>query len=194
MELREGETTLPSPRSCIHRRPSRGRSTGARIARLALPALLAATVAPGPALPDGTLIRQAPADTPCVSVGSGARASRDLYCIELAPIPTLHGVSGTFELNRIPSPFGVNVTRDGRQMYAPVIRISGLPEPSAFSPGARVWVAWMATQQLYPTRKLGVVGNGTAALPIIDWPKFLILITDRKSTRLNSSHGYISYA
>src|ERR1051325_12046139 len=91
MELREGETTLPSPCSCIHRRPSRGRSTGARIARLALPALLAATVTPGPLLPGGKPIRQAPADTPCVSGGPGARASPDLYCIELAALPPLHG-------------------------------------------------------------------------------------------------------
>jgi len=192
MELREGETTLPSPCSCIHRRPSRGRSTGARIARLALPALLAATVTPGPLLPGGKPIRQAPADTPCVSGGPGARASRDLYCIELAPIPTLQGVSGTFELNRIPSPFGVNVTRDGRQEYAPVIRISGLPEPSAFSPGARVWVAWMATQQLYPTRNLGVVGNGTAALPIIDWPKFLILVTAESGAQVAEPTGRVA--
>src|ERR1041385_3652466 len=99
---RGGRPAPPAPCSCPPRRRSRGRSPGARPARLALPALLAATVTPGPLLPGGKPIRQAPADTPCVSGGPGPRASRDLYCIELAPIPTLQGGSGTFELNRIP--------------------------------------------------------------------------------------------
>src|SRR5438477_1249565 len=74
-------------------------------------------------------------DTPCGTGGTAPRPSRDLYCIELVPIPALEGVTATFELNRIASPFGTNVTRDGRQMYAPVLRASGLPEPAAFSPG-----------------------------------------------------------
>src|SRR5690606_1857489 len=54
--------------------------------------------------------------------------SRDLYCIDLVPVPGLTGVSATFELNRVPSPFGTNVTVDGAHVYAPVLRISGLPE------------------------------------------------------------------
>jgi hypothetical protein len=105
---------------------------------------------------------QAPSsDTPCGTGGTAPRPSRDLYCIELVPIPALEGVAATFELDRIPSPFGTNVTKDGRQVYAPVLRATGLPEPGAFSPGARVWIAWMTTQQFSETRKLGVVGNGS---------------------------------
>jgi len=116
-------------------------------------------------------------DTPCVAVATTPGPSRDLYCIALDPVPALEGVTGTFELNRIASPFGVNVTRDGRQIYAPVLQTTGLPAPGTFAPGASVWIAWMVTEQFSATRKLGVVGNGRYALPTIDWPKFLILIT-----------------
>jgi suppressor of ftsI len=134
---------------------------------------------------------QAP-DTPCGRGGTAPRPSRDLYCIELDPIPALEGVSATFELNRIPAPFGVNVTRDGRQVYAPLLRVTGLPEPAAFSAGTRVWVAWIATQQLNSTRKLGVVGNGEHALPGIDWPKFLVLITAEPSADARDPDGRVA--
>jgi suppressor of ftsI len=130
--------------------------------------------------------------TPCTADSTAPGPSRDLYCIDLDPIPALEGVSATFELNRIPSPFGVNVTRDGRQVYAPVLRVAGLPDPAAFSKDANVWVAWMATQQLHPTRKLGVVGNGRYALPTIDWPKFLILITAESGAEVAEPDGKVA--
>src|SRR5213596_3300053 len=121
-----------------------------------LPLALAASTAPGPMHSALPAAQAASPDTPCGTGGTAPRPSRDLYCIELVPIPALEGVTATFELGRIASPFGTNVTRDGRQVYAPVLRSTGLPEPAAFSPGARVWIAWMATQQLSETRRLGV--------------------------------------
>ena len=162
-----------------------------RPADLVLPVLLAATTL-GPAGSGRDSRLQEPGDTPCGSGGTLPRPSHDLYCIELAPIPALEGVTGTFELGRIPSPFGVNVNRDGRQTYAPVLRVTGLPEPARFSAGARVWIAWMATQQLYPVRRLGVVGNGTWPLPAIDWPKFLILITAEASADVAEPAGRVA--
>ena len=131
-------------------------------------------------------------ETPCETSGRAPGPSRDLYCVDLDPIPALEGATATFELNRIPSPFGVNVTRDGRQVYAPVLRVTGLPEPAAFSPGARVWIAWIATPQLHPTRKLGVVGNGRHVLPTIDWPKFLILVTAESSGEAEQPDGRVA--
>jgi len=115
-------------------------------------------------------------DTPCHARGP-LQPSRDLYCIELDPAPALPGASGSFELNRIASPFGANVTRDGAPRYAPVLRITGLPSPADFAPGAVTWVAWIATPQLHPTRRLGAVGNGEFRLPVVDWPKFIVLVT-----------------
>src|ERR1041385_2535567 len=129
---------------------------------------------------------------PCGTGGTAPRPSRDLYCIELVPIPALEGVAATFELDRIPSPFGTNVTKDGRQVYAPVLRATGLPEPGAFSPGARVWIAWMTTQQFSETRKLGVVGNGSYSLPQVDWPKFLILVTAEVSADAREPDGRVA--
>ena len=134
--------------------------------------------------------RQAPPETPCQT--GVLFPSHDLYCIELAPIPALEGVSGSVELGRIPSPFGVNVNRDGRQQYAPVLRAQGLPQPGAFAAGARYWIAWIATQQLASVERLGVVGNGVFHLPAVDWPKFLILITAEASSNGTEPKGRIA--
>lgn len=163
-----------------------------RRAVLALPLALAASMPFGVESSSPVPARIPAADTPCTVNGGAPGPSRDLYCIDLEPIPALDGVTATFELNRLPSPFGVNVTRDGRQVYAPVLEVTGLPEPGTFSPGARVWIAWIATQQLSPTRKLGVVGNGQYALPAVDWPKFLILVTAEISGDVAEPDGRVA--
>jgi len=129
--------------------------------------------------------------TPCTDNGPLA-PSRDLYCIELDPVAALPGARGSFELNRIPSPFGSNVTRDGAQRYAPILRIAGLPDPGGFAPGATVWVAWIATPQLHPTRRLGVVGNGSATLPAVDWPKFIVLVTAERAADAEEPAGRVA--
>src|SRR5262245_46033719 len=93
--------------------------------------------------------RVAARNTPCAAPERGLLLpSRDLYCMELNPVPELDSIVATFELNRIPGPFGTNVSRDGAQRYAPVLRLRGLPAPSAFESGARNWIAWIATPTL----------------------------------------------
>jgi hypothetical protein len=84
---------------------------------------------------EGNALRSEPGGTPCIAEPGTEAPSRNLYCIDLQAVPDLDGATGTFELNRVPSPFGVNVTRDGNQVYAPVLRITGLPAPERFSPG-----------------------------------------------------------
>jgi suppressor of ftsI len=160
-----------------------------RAALILLPLALAAPAAHDPLAP---AMQSRAAETPCYAPDSSPGPSRDLYCIQLDPIPSLEGVSATFELNRISSGFGVNVTRDGRQVYAPVLRVTGLPVAAAFHPGARVWVAWLATEQLNQTRKLGVVGNGKFDLPAVDWPKFLILVTAEPSAEVALPDGRVA--
>jgi suppressor of ftsI len=138
----------------------------------------------------GFLQKQTTPETPCAEPVAGQlRPSRDLYCIELTPVAELEQVTATFELNRIASPFGTNVTRDGAQIYAPVLRVRGLPEPAQFQNGARVWIAWLATPMLHPTRKLGVIRNGENALPAIDWSKFLVLVTAEPSADIAEASG-----
>ena len=83
---------------------------------LVLPVALAVSTARGLARTAVAPLQAPPADTPCGTGGTAPRPSRDLYCIDLFAIHALEGVTATFELNRIPSPFGTNVTRDGRQV------------------------------------------------------------------------------
>ncbi|MEX2283785.1 MAG: multicopper oxidase family protein [Gemmatimonadota bacterium] len=156
---------------------------------LAVPALVVFITASMAKAPHNT---QAAASTPC-STGANAvlPPSRDLYCIELVPVPVaaLERTSATFELNRIPSPFGANVTRDGAIVYSAVLRAENLPEPSVVQPGARVWVAWIATPVMSPTLKLGVIRNGVTALPNVDWMKFLVLVTAEQSADVTEPTG-----
>jgi len=190
----------------LHDQPNLNSFTTMHLGALLLPALLSGPFA----------LQAAPtaAQTPCVfadaestsamTVGGDAAAARaaaprfgpspSLYCIELLPVPVapLEGVHASFELNRIPSPFGTNVTRDGAQVYAPVLRARGLPAPGEFVEGASVWVAWLATPLLHPTRKLGVIDNGETPLPNVDWTKFLVLVTAEKSAAVSEPTGRVA--
>ena len=107
-------------------------------------------------------------------------------------MPQLSGTRATLELNRIPSPFGANVTRDGAIVYAPVLRASGLPAAASYRSGARVWVAWLATPTMYPVRKLGVIRNGDTSLPPVDWATFFVLITAEDSAGVDEPTGRVA--
>ena len=134
--------------------------------------------------------------TPCaISADTHALApSHDLYCIQLMHVPTdaLDSTSATLELNRIPSPFGANVSRDGAIVYATTLRANHLPEPAAFDSGARTWVAWIATPTMYPTLKLGTITNGTNTLPNVDWMKFFVLVTAERSQDVAEPTGKVA--
>lgn len=135
--------------------------------------------------------------TPCVDKADSLALapSRDLYCIELTAVPTqevLTGANATLELNRSPSPFGANVTRDGAIRYATVLRATGLPAPASLDSSARVWMAWIATPTMFPTLKLGAVQNGTTQLPSVDWLKFFVLVTAERSTDVAEPTGPVA--
>ena len=133
--------------------------------------------------------------TPCApQPASALPASRDLYCIELTPVPraSVERVDANLELNRIPSPFGTNVTRDGVQLYGAVAHISGLPTARSFDSTATLWVAWLATPLMHPVKKLGRVDNGSHALGNIDWPKFVVLVTAEKSLDVAEPTGRLA--
>ena len=162
-----------------------------RIAIVSLPVLLLLTLSSWAVRPT----QERPTATPCTAnPGTQLRPSHDLYCIELMPVPiaALERTSATVELNRIPSPFGANVTRDGAIVYAPVLRAENLPEPSVVQPEARHWVAWLTTPVMHPTVKLGEVRNGTTRLPNLDWTKFFILVTAERSLAVTEPTGRVA--
>jgi len=103
-------------------------------------------------------------------------ASRDLYCMTLIGAPAVSAASGQVELARVPGPFTVNVTADGRPIYAPIVTIRGLPAPSTLGP-YRAYVAWATPTTMYPTSKLGAVHNGRTTLRAVDVDPFILFIT-----------------
>ena len=115
--------------------------------------------------------------TPCAVAPDGELApSRDLYCVELVAMPGLTGITATLELGRIPSPFTVNVTPDGRHVYDAILTVRGLPAPETLGEYT-TYVAWLVTPMLAPIANLGEVRNGVNQLPPIDLNKFLIFVS-----------------
>jgi suppressor of ftsI len=160
------------------------------ISRFRWAALPVMMLAGGVALGFARTQQSGPRNTPCATPAEGLLLpSRDLYCLELNPIPDLDSVVATFELNRIPAPFGTNVSRDGAHRYAPVLRLRGMPQPSTIEANARAWVAWIATPTLSQSLKLGTVRNGENKLPIIDWSKYVVLVTAEQSDTVSQPSG-----
>ncbi|HEY2378760.1 MAG TPA: multicopper oxidase family protein [Gemmatimonadaceae bacterium] len=116
--------------------------------------------------------------------------SRDLYCLSLVASPDFVGVSGRVELGRLPGPFTIAVTADGRIRYAATIRIAGLPEPSSLG-RYTTYVAWLATPVMYPVVRLGAVKNGDTKLPEIALDKFVVLVTAERSAMVKEPGGRI---
>jgi FtsP/CotA-like multicopper oxidase with cupredoxin domain len=116
--------------------------------------------------------------------------SRDLYCLVLVASPDITGVSGQVELGRAPGPFTIAVTADGRTRFAPTITLSGLPAPATLG-AYTTYVAWVATPVMYPTVRLGRVGNGSYRLPSIDLDKFVVLVTAERAATGKEPAGRI---
>jgi suppressor of ftsI len=117
----------------------------------------------------------------CDSTTAGAPAvfagARDLYCLTLVPAVGYGSASGRVELGWVPGPFTVSVTADGRTRYAPVITLAGLP------PGGR-YVAWAAPPTMYPTQRLGVVGDGVHRVGTFALDRFVVYVTDERSGKV----------
>ena len=109
-----------------------------------------------------------------------AQADADLYCIELLPAADIERGSGTARLVQPSTPFGIAVSASGQTQYSVVFTLRDLPDPDSLGPYT-AFVAWATTPQLRPVTKLGVVTGGTARLGIVDYDRFLILITAERS-------------
>jgi FtsP/CotA-like multicopper oxidase with cupredoxin domain len=117
-------------------------------------------------------------------------ASQDLYCTTLIPVPGLDTLSGHVELGRLPGPFTVMVTPDGRPLYRPIAQVSGLPAPRALG-RYTTYVAWAASPTMDPIEKLGPIGNGRTVLAPVDLDPFVFMITAEASDRVTMPTGRV---
>lgn len=102
--------------------------------------------------------------------------SRDLFCVELTPPPRFRGASGSVELQRIPGPFAVNTTPDGRLRYSAVVYTQGLPDVDSLG-SYDGYGAWIAGPLMAPMRRLGPIEAGSAQrLGDVELNRFVILV------------------
>jgi len=129
----------------------------------------------------------------CVGQGAGPRPcepqaplgpSHDLYCIDLIAAPAARGASGRVELSPPAGPFTVGVTSDGHSRYDLIGSVAGL------EPG-RTYVAWLMTPQLDTIIKLGVVTRGRFVARDVALPKFVVLITAERGSRVQSPSEHL---
>ena len=97
-----------------------------------------------------------------------------LYCIQLLPTRDFTEARGYVEMARPVSPFGLTVTREGRQRYELMLDIKGLPE---LGPDDGHWVLWASPLTLDPVLNLGEVGNGHASVGEVSFNKFMLVIS-----------------
>ena len=135
----------------------------------------------------GLLPSPAGAQGPCGS-GPGLRPSRDLYCIALFQAAGIDGPRGTVALERVPGPFTVAVTADGRHRHRLTASLEGLPPPDRFGE-YRVYVAWATTPVFDTVIRLGEVRNGSNPLPEIALERFLVLISAESQTEVAEPAG-----
>ena len=121
-------------------------------------------------------------------VPDAAYSDADLYCIELLPAADIERGSGTARLVQPSSPFGIAVSTSGQTQYAVVFSLRDLPDPDSLGPYT-TYVAWATTPQLRPVTKLGVVTDGTTRLGVVDYDRFLILITAERSAAATAPGG-----
>jgi suppressor of ftsI len=106
----------------------------------------------------------------CEDSSQTLTTSRDLYCMRLLPVAGYDSLVARVELGRVPGPFTMTMTADGRTVYGPIATIHGLPKHGTF-------VAWAVPPSMYPRVRLGVVTNGTTRLKPFAMDPFIILVT-----------------
>ena len=109
-------------------------------------------------------------------------------CFDLVPAPSFRSaVQGAAHLVRIPSPFGVAVTREGHHLHELVLVLEGLPEPA--KAGGRAFVAWVTTPLLEPMIQVGVVRNGENRIGPVALHRFLVLVSAEPSGDVETRSG-----
>ena len=118
---------------------------------------------------------------------TGAPA-RDLYCIELTPVPDFPDIAGVITLGRAASPFGVAVTATGVQRFRLDLEVEHLPPPAVMGRDS-VFVAWLTTPTFDTIIRLGRVLDGRQGLGDVAFNKFLILISAEVADTVTERRG-----
>lgn len=92
------------------------------------------------------------------------------------------------ELSYRRSPFGVNVTAEGRLRYTLSFTIQNLPRPEALGP-FRTYIAWGYDLTMGRETRLGAVANGRTQFPDLPFEQFRILISAERSAAVTSRAG-----
>ena len=114
--------------------------------------------------------------------------SRDLYCIELSPVPDFPDIAGVVTLGRGSSPFGVAVSAAGVQRFALELTVDRLPGPAIMGADS-FFIAWLTTPTFDSIIKLRRVTNGRQPLGDVALNKFLILISAESSDTVSQRRG-----
>ena len=167
--------------------------------RIAVTALLVALACLPPTGASGLAPQEADLTTLCSAGARGARLAggaaspvgqtpTDLFCFDLHATAAARDAGGIVELGRVPGPFGVTVTAEGRHVHNLTAWLRGLPDPADLGP-YESYVAWATTPTLDPVIRLGPVGNGRNPLGRISFNKFLILVTAEVSATAGEREG-----
>lgn len=106
----------------------------------------------------------------------------------LVPIPGFEVARAEVELGWVETPFGVAVSPDGSQRYDLTLHLEGLPPPSTLG-HYTAWVAWLTTPLFHPEIRLGEVANGVNPLGVVDWDRFLVLVSPEPSAGVSERSG-----
>jgi hypothetical protein len=106
----------------------------------------------------------------------------------LFPTSKAPSATGHATLVYADSPFGLAVTEDGRARYKIQIVAAGLPAASSLGPYS-TYVAWAATPELTAWVRLGTVINGTNVVGIVDFNKFLVVVSAESSLSGTAPQG-----
>ncbi|MGI9038236.1 MAG: multicopper oxidase domain-containing protein [Gemmatimonadota bacterium] len=103
-----------------------------------------------------------------------------MFCVHLTPAPDFRDAVGTVELRRIPGPFTVSPTVDGRMRYEGIADIGGLPPVDSLG-GFDGFAVWIAGPSMTPARRIGPIREGRTSIGPIDLNRWLILVVAERA-------------
>ncbi|MDP3909331.1 MAG: multicopper oxidase family protein [Gemmatimonadales bacterium] len=139
-----------------------------------------------PAAVSALLLLQAQNPTAlCARSSSRLAPAADLYCIDLVPAPDFPQAAGAVELRRVPTPFGIAVTPDGRPTWDLRITVSGLDSTA-------IYMAWVTTPTFDHALSLGRIRNGRINVrDRVSLNAFVVIVSAERSETVTRREGRI---